>query len=74
VTCGGALDAYLEELYVVPQRRGWTLRYPSWRRGFIDAYRPAASRVTPPAYAGERSSFHASEMIKHTVQRPRHPA
>jgi 2-alkyl-3-oxoalkanoate reductase len=27
---------------------GWTLRYPSWRQGFVAAYaKPAASRATP---------------------------
>jgi 2-alkyl-3-oxoalkanoate reductase len=25
------------------QELGWTLRYPSWRQGFVDAYRPANS-------------------------------
>jgi nucleoside-diphosphate-sugar epimerase len=24
------------------QELGWTLRYPSWRQGFVDAYRPTA--------------------------------
>jgi hypothetical protein len=27
---------------------GWTLRYPTWRRGFVEAYRGA--RVSADAY------------------------
>jgi nucleoside-diphosphate-sugar epimerase len=42
---------------------GWSLRYPSWRRGFVAAYRRPAASESPP-----RSAASA------TVARPRSSA
>jgi 2-alkyl-3-oxoalkanoate reductase len=35
---------------------GWTLRYPSWRQGFVAAYGPAARAAEPSAASEARSA------------------
>ena len=30
------------------RKLGWTLRYPSWRQGFVEAYVPRESRAPSP--------------------------
>jgi 2-alkyl-3-oxoalkanoate reductase len=35
---------------------GWTLRYPSWRQGFVAAYGPAARAAGPSAASGAPSA------------------
>ncbi len=34
---------------------GWTLRYPSWRQGFADAYAKLSVSTTPPIPTPARS-------------------
>jgi hypothetical protein len=35
---------------------GWTLRYPSWRQGFVEAYeKPTATRAGRPEMVGTRA-------------------
>jgi hypothetical protein len=40
----------------VKREFGWTLRYPSWRQGFFEAYRmPTATKARRPEMVGSRT-------------------